>query len=63
MAEKQEIVWVVLRYTNGTAPDYIPGDNWPVKVFDDRKDARVFVNRMNERSRRYTYSYHRCKKG
>jgi hypothetical protein len=64
MAEKQEIVWVVLRYREAmTENDFTPGDNWPVKVFDDRADARAYAKRMNTTSRKYAFLVHRCKKG
>lgn len=62
MGEKQEKVWVVYRYTR---PDDegICGDNWPVKVFDDRKDARKYVEFSNKRSRRWQYELTGVKRG
>jgi hypothetical protein len=61
MGERQEKVWVVMRYTLDTGNGC--GDNWPVKVFDDRKDARKYVATMNSRSRRYGYELTGAKKG
>lgn len=64
MGEKQEKVFVVSRYSMPTPKnDYQVGDNVPVKVFDDRKDARAYRNRMNERSSRYGYIVHGVLKG
>ena len=55
MGEKQEKVWVVMRYV--IAEHNFGGcrDNWPVKVFDDRKDARAYVAQMGRRAKKYAY--------
>ena len=67
MGEKQEKVWVVLKhgpfndkYASGDLTDY--GDV-PVKVFDDRKDARAYTKTIGKRAKLYTYSVVGCKKG
>lgn len=61
MSEKQETVHVVTRST------YLPNIDLrvvkPVKVFDDRKDARAYAKRMNARSAKHTYAVHSVKKG
>ena len=57
MSEKQETVHVVMR-----GPDRW-GDTQPVKVFDDRKDARAYAKRMSARSKRYDYIVKSVKKG
>jgi hypothetical protein len=57
VGEKQEKVWVVSRYSIN---EHGVGDNIPFKVFDDRKDAREFVARMNKRSQRIGYLFHRA---
>lgn len=62
MGEKQEKVWVVFRYTKADSDGHY-GDNWPVKVFDDRKDARKYVEFSNKRSRRWVYQLVGVKKG
>lgn len=61
MGEKQEKVFAVTRWKVG-------GDHFPIfdkvaKVFDDRKDARAYCKRYNERSRKYHYEYHGALKG
>ena len=64
MGEKQEKMFVVSRYTMPVPSNsYETGDNIPVKVFDDRKDARAYVKRMNERTKRYGYIYHGVLRG
>lgn len=67
MGEKQEKVWVVLKhgpfnekYAQNDLTDY--GD-LPVKVFDDRADARAHAKSMGKRSKLYTYSVIGVKKG
>lgn len=42
MSEKQEIMWVVVKHWLGKAT--------PVKVFDDRDDARSYAKRMSASS-------------
>lgn len=42
MSEKQEKVWVVMRWKGVEVPV-------PVKVFDDRADARDYEKRMTAR--------------
>jgi len=49
-------MWVIMKH-NPTMYDR------PAKVFDDRKDARRYCERMNERSRMYTYYYRSVKRG
>ena len=49
MGEKQERVWVVMRM------DLQFGGIQSNKVFDDRKDARSYAERMATRSRKYDY--------
>lgn len=48
MGEKQEKVWVVMRgeysYDNSSTAMFKAAPK-PVKVFDDRKDARAYANR------------------
>ena len=56
MGEKQEKVFVVVRYASGM-------EDKPVKVFDDRKDARAYCKRYNLASRKYGYTYYGVKKG
>lgn len=58
MSERQETVHVVSR-----ALRTHPKVRIPVKVYDDRSDARAYRKRMNERSKRYVYSYTSVKKG
>lgn len=55
MSEKQETVHVVVRQYGINAT--------PAKVFDDRKDARAYAKRMNERKSKYNYTVQSCKKG
>ena len=62
MAEKQPSAYVVLRYTTPDNGDP-PGDNWPVKVFDTRREARAYVDRMDKRTKKYGYMYVRVKQG
>lgn len=58
MTEKQEKVWVVLR------KNVLHLITAPVKVFDDRKDARAYAKRYNGgRDSRIRYSVHGVKKG
>ena len=62
MAEKQPTAYVVCRYTVTLVPlSY--GDNMPVKVFDTRREARLYRDRMNARSRRYSYAIYAVKQG
>ena len=58
MSEKQEKVWVVLRWEFG-----YPDLSTPTKVFDDRKDAREFAKRYEARSQRFGYSVIGVRKG
>lgn len=54
--EKPETVHIVMRATRG----YLAAR--PVKVADDRKDARDYAKRMNARNTRYTYHVVSCRK-
>lgn len=56
MSEKQETVYVILRQ----APR-VPVR--PIKVFDDRSDARAYVKRMNLRKGVASYSVAPTKQG
>ena len=58
--EKQETVHVVMRA--GVA-DTGNRCAQPVKVFDDRSDARAYAKRMNLGSRKYLYRVVPVKKG
>lgn len=60
MSETQEKVWVVVR---GPAHALIDTQTKPVKVLDDRADAREYVRKMNAKSRRHFYRYYGVKKG
>lgn len=66
MGEKQEKVWVVMRcefdFPESTYEMRL-GPAIPVKVFDDRKDARKYVSLQNKRSRKYLYDLTGVKKG
>lgn len=55
MSEKQEKVWVVLRWEFGHSD--------PVKVFDDRADARAYAKTREARTKRFAYSVVGVKKG
>lgn len=56
MSEKPEKVHVVMRrMPYRTFPT-------PVKVADDRADARAYAKRMNARSSRYEYTVKSCPK-
>ena len=57
MGEKQEKVWVVMRM------DLQFGSIQSNKVFDDRKDARAYAERMATRSKKYDYWVEGVKKG
>lgn len=57
MSEIQEKVWVVMRRKVFTT------SRTPVKAFDDRKDAREYSNRMEQRSKDQRYSVSGVKKG
>lgn len=46
MSEKQEKAWVVMR-----ADSLLIKDSEPVKVFDDRADARAYAKRWAERTK------------
>lgn len=61
MSEKQPTAFVVCRERVSDDGDGM--GNIPVKVYDDRKDARLYVKRMNARSRRYRYAYYPVKQG
>lgn len=56
MGEVQEKVWVVCRWTPKSK-------NNPIKVFEDRKDARNYANRMRARSVTNMYTVTGVKKG
>lgn len=58
MSEQQEVVHVVSR-----APLTSPKSRVPVKVYDDRSDARKYRSRMNRTSKRYRYTVTSVKKG
>lgn len=60
MGEKQERVWVVVKHSPfdekhayGDLTDY---GYLPVKVFDDRKDARAYTKVVGKRAKKYSYS-------
>lgn len=57
MGEKQEKVWVVMRMHMQLG--YMAAN----KVFDDRKDALAYAERMGDRSRKYDYWVEGVKKG
>jgi len=59
MSEKPEKVHVVLRGRLGVSArvQYLP-----VKVADDRADARRYAVRMNVRAKRYHYTVRSCPK-
>lgn len=58
MAEKAETVHVVMRREIRNAHAW----EAPVKVSDDRMDARAYAARMNGRNSRYHYRVESCKK-
>lgn len=57
MSETQEKVWVVMRRT------IYSKDGQPVKVFDDRQDAREYAKRRRQASPTYSYAVVGVKKG
>lgn len=57
MAERPEKVHVVMRHRV-----FFPSTKIPVKVADDREDARAYARRQNVRSRVYCYTVKTCKK-
>lgn len=57
MPEKQEKVHVVVRRALNS------GITAPVKVFDDRADARAYVRRLNQRATKYRYRVVTVRKG
>lgn len=57
MSEKQEKVWVVSKRRFGTEI------RTPIKVFDDRQDARNYVRRWNMATRKYAYHIAGVRKG
>jgi hypothetical protein len=67
MSEKPETVHVVLR---GHVTGGKPGTGYkirhaadkPVKVADDRADARAYAKRMNSRAKAYHYVVRSCAK-
>lgn len=59
MSEKQETVHVVMRRNSGLFDEFPK----PVKVFDDRTNARSYAASHNLRSRRYKYTVVPVKKG
>ena len=58
MGEKQEKVWVVVR-----SPRAHPSHDKPVKVFDDRKDARSYCASYNKRTKKYYVHYVGARRG
>lgn len=67
MSEKPEKVHVVMRQRLirfGLSPNRLigSGSSRPVKVADDRKDARAYAKLMSSRSRRYRYWVETCPK-
>ena len=68
MGEVQEKCWVVIRsgykikktIGRGTMREFVFA---PVKVFDDREDARKYAGRMQLRSASRTFRVHGVKKG
>jgi hypothetical protein len=58
MSEVQEKVWVILR-----TDDWYVSEPMPVKVFDDRKDARSYVKSMKAKTDRYLYAIRGVRKG
>lgn len=56
MSERQETMYVVMSIREMQADK-------PVKVFDDRKDARDYAKRMNQRSKKYGYYCTSVKRG
>jgi hypothetical protein len=66
MSEKQPTSYVVCRYklTFDEAGNVMhAGDNIPVKVFDTRREARAYQNRMAKRSKFYDYNVWPVKQG
>ena len=65
MAEKQETVHVVMRakVTRIDAKLSTRTNPVPVKVYDDREDARAYARRMNLWARKYYYRVVSVKKG
>ena len=64
MGEIQEKVWVVSRYEVTVSEGVTAlGDKVPVKVFDDRLDARDYCTVMRKRAKKYGYALHGVKKG
>lgn len=57
MSEKQEKVWVVTKHRvfDDRKSNNWKGDSVPVKVFDDRKDARAYVKNLEKRARNFGY--------
>lgn len=64
MSEKQPTAYVVCRYDRPSEKnDWRCGDNFPVKVFDTRREARAYAANMEKRSRKYDYTYCAVKQG
>jgi len=62
MSEIQEKVWVVMKSEKNDR--HLTLTDKPVKVFDDRADARKYVGQRNVQPRsRYIYTIHGVKKG
>lgn len=57
MGEKQEKVWVVMKARGNSY------DAKPVKVFDDRSDAREYVKQLSARRTIHAYWVEGVKKG
>ena len=55
MGEKQEKVWVVMRDRSWHAERTFKSKA-PVKVFDDRSDARSFAKSNRSMSKRFEYT-------
>lgn len=58
MSELQEKVWVVMKHCGANRVA-----SRPVKVTDDRKDAREYAKRLNNFSTVFYYTVHGVKKG
>ena len=58
MAEKQRTTYVILRYEKPTVRnDHFVGESYPVKAADTRREAREYVVRMSQRSKKYGYHF------
>lgn len=64
MAEIQEKAHVIMRATlTKVGPTTLLSSAKPVKVYDDRDDARDYARRMNRTAKRYRYTVVPVKKG